>query len=147
MHPEYRQGGYVITTDPARFDLDAIHGYLTSCYWAEGIPRETVARSIEGSLCFAVLEGARQVGFARVITDQATYAYLADVFILEAHRGRGLSKWLMECILADARLQGLRRWSLVTRDAHGLYERFGFTPLKEPGRYMEKISKDVYKRG
>jgi GNAT superfamily N-acetyltransferase len=146
MHPQHRRNEYLITTDPARFDLDVVYRYLTTCYWAEGIPRDTVARSIEGSLCFAVFAGEAQVGFARVITDQATYAYLADVFILEGHRGQGLSKWLMECILADPRLQGLRRWSLVTRDAHGLYEQFGFTPLANPERYMEKIFKDVYKR-
>ena len=146
MHPEHRQGDFLISSDPARFDLDLIHDYLTNSYWAAGIPRETVERSIAGSLSFAVFDGARQVGFARVITDQATYAYLADVFILESHRGRGLSKWLMECILKDPRLQGLRRWSLVTRDAHGLYEQFGFTALENPVRYMEKIFKDVYKR-
>lgn len=151
MHVEHRQGDYLISTDPARFELDVIHGYLTNCYWARGIPLETVERSIEGSLCFAlffVAEGreARQVGFARVITDQATYAYLADVFILEEHRGRGLSRWMMECILAHPRLQGLRRWSLVTRDAHELYKRFGFTALENPQRYMEKMMKDVYKK-
>ena len=146
MHAEHRQGKYLITTDPGRFDLDVVHGYLTNCYWAEGISHETVQRSIEGSLCFGLFAGSRQVGFARVITDSATYAYLADVFILEGHHGRGLSKWMMECILAHPRLQGLRRWSLVTRDAHGLYEKFGFTPLHDPQRYMEKIFKDVYKK-
>jgi len=146
MHAEHRQGEYLITTDPARFDLDVIHGYLTACYWAEGIPRETVQRSIEGALCFGLFAGDKQVGFARVITDQATYAYLADVFILEPHRGRGLSKWMMQCILSDPRLQGLRRWSLVTRDAHGLYEQFGFTALENPQRYMERIFRDVYKK-
>lgn len=103
-------------------------------------------RAIEGAICFGLSAAGKQVGFARVITDRATYAYLADVFILEAHRGRGLSKWMMECILAHPELQGLRRWSLVTRDAHQLYEKFGFTPLRDPRRYMEKINKDVYKR-
>lgn len=147
MHAEHRQGEYVITTDPARFDFDVVHGYLTSCYWAEGIPRETVRRAIENSLCFALLAGEKHVGFARVITDHATYAYLADVFILEAHQGCGLGKWMMECILGDPRLQGLRRWSLVTRDAHGLYERFGFSALENPQRYMELMFKDVYKKG
>ena len=147
MHAEHQRGEYSITTDPASFNLDVVHGYLTNCYWAQGIPRETVERSIEGALCFALFAGKEQVGFARVITDRATYAYLADVFILEAHRGRGLAKWMMDCILGHPELQGLRRWSLVTRDAHGLYEQFGFTPLQEPQRYMEKIDRDVYKKG
>ena len=146
MHAEHLQGDYRITTDPAHFDIAMVHGYLTSCYWAEGIPRETVKRSIAGALCFGLFERDAQIGFARVITDYATYAYLADVFILEPHRGKGLSTWMMECILADSRLQGLRRWSLVTRDAHGLYEKFGFTALANPQRYMEKIIPNVYKR-
>jgi GNAT superfamily N-acetyltransferase len=146
MHAEHLQGDYRITTDPARFDIAMVHGYLTNCYWAEGIPRETVERSIAGALCFGLFARDAQIGFARVITDYATYAYLADVFILEPHRGKGLSAWMMECILADSRLQGLRRWSLVTRDAHGLYEKFGFTALANPQRYMEKIIPNVYKR-
>jgi GNAT superfamily N-acetyltransferase len=129
--------GIEISTDPARLDLDAIHAYLTRSYWAAGIPRDVVARSIAHSLCFGVYDGGGQVGFARVVTDRATYAYLADVYILESHRGRGLSLRLMEQVMVHPDLQGLRRWSLLTRDAHGLYRRFGFEPLARPERHME----------
>lgn len=131
-----------------------VHGFLTRSYWAAGIPREVVARSLAGSLCFGLYEEASagapaQVGFARAITDRATYAYLADVFVLESHRGRGLGVWLMECVMAHPDLQGLRRWSLVTRDAHGLYGKFGFVAPPVPERYMEKVDADAYhgKRG
>ena len=133
-----------IDSNPARLDMDVIHGYLTSSYWAKGISRELVERAVRNSLCFGVYDGDRQVGFARLVTDQATFAYLADVFILESHRGRGLSKKLMAQIAADPRLQGLRRWVLATRDAHGLYARFGFTPLANPQRFMELHNPDVY---
>ena len=141
---ECRRGELVVSTDPARLDLEVIHGFLTNCYWAEGIPREVVARSIEHSLCFGVYDGSAQIGFARVISDFATVAYLGDVFILESHRGRGLSKWLMECVVQHPALQGLRRWILLTRDAHGLYSHFGFKPLKSAERYMELHQPDVY---
>jgi GNAT superfamily N-acetyltransferase len=141
---EYRRNGVVVSTDRARLDLDVIHGFLTGCYWARGISRELVARSIENALCFGVYEEGKQIGFARVISDYATYAYLGDVFILEGYRGRGLSKWLMECIVQHPQLQGLRRWSLVTGDAHGLYTQFGFTPLAAPERWMEIHKADVY---
>jgi GNAT superfamily N-acetyltransferase len=141
---EYRRNGVVVSTDRARLDLDVIHGFLTGCYWARGISRELVARSIENALCFGVYEEGQQIGFARVISDYATYAYLGDVFILEGYRGRGLSKWLMECIVQHPQLQGLRRWSLVTGDAHGLYTQFGFTPLAAPERWMEIHKADVY---
>lgn len=145
---EFRRGEYVISTDPARLDLDVIHEFLTNCYWSQGIPREVVAKSVEHSLCFGIYhESGEQVGFARVISDFATIAYLGDVFVLEAHRGRGLSKWMMECITLHPALQGLRRWILVTRDAHGLYSQFGFTPLKSAGGYMELHRPDVYKLG
>jgi GNAT superfamily N-acetyltransferase len=142
---EYRRGEFVVTTDRARHDLDLIHKFLTNCYWAEGVPRDVVARSIENSLCFGVFAREKQVGFARVITDYATYAYLGDVFILEAHRGQGLSKFLMECIAHHPELQALHRWTLVTRDAHGLYEQFGFKPLAKPERFMELHMPDIYK--
>jgi GNAT superfamily N-acetyltransferase len=135
-----------ISTDPKRFDLGLIHSYLTSSYWAAGIPRDVVARSIENSLCFGVYEDGEQVGFARVITDRATFGYLADVFIVESHRGRGLSKRLMEAIVAHPELQNLRRWALITRDAHGLYEQFGFKPLPAPERWMEKHDPNVYRK-
>jgi len=140
------QADYSISTDSARFDVDLIFRFLTNCYWAEGIPRQVVEKSIENSLCFGVFDADQQVGFARVITDRATYAYVGDVFILESHRGAGLGKRLMQAIMDHPELQGLRRWSLVTRDAHGLYEQFGFTPLANPQRYMERHDPDVYRR-
>jgi len=138
------RGDLSISTDHELLDLDVIHSFLAGSYWAQGIPREVVARSIENSLCFGIYEEQRQVGFARVISDYATYAYIADVFVLESHRGRGLGKWMMECIMAHPPLQGLRRWGLATRDAHGLYEQFGFTALASPERHMERYNRSVY---
>jgi len=129
-----------ISTDPSRFDLDVIRGYLARSYWAAGIPRETVERSIAGSLCFGAFDGDRQTGFARVVTDRATFAYLADVFVLEEFRGRGVATRLMQAIVAHPELQNLRRWLLVTRDAHPLYEKFGFRPLEKPERHMERVA-------
>jgi GNAT superfamily N-acetyltransferase len=155
------RGEFTIDTDPARIDLDVVHGFLTACYWAKGIPREVVARSIAGSLNFGIYHdggmtdttgatGVRpageQVGFARVITDRATFAYVGDVFVLEPWRGRGLSKWLMECMTGHPELQGLRRWILATRDAHGLYRQFGFTEIAHPERWMHRWDTDVYVR-
>ncbi len=131
-------GAFRISTDRADFDLDAIHAYLSASYWAAGIPKETVARSIANALCFGVFDGDTQIGFARVITDRATFAYLGDVYILDPYQGRGLGTLLMQTITAHPDLQGLRRWSLVTRDAHRLYVRFGFHPLPDPIRYMER---------
>ena len=144
--PEHRKGKFVISTDKERIDLDIVHGFLTESYWASGIPREVVARSIKNSLCFGVYGDGKQVGFARVISDYATYAYIGDVFVLESYRGHGLGKWLMECVMRHPRLQGLRRWGLATSDAHGLYAKFGFTPLKTPDRHMELHDPGVYKR-
>jgi GNAT superfamily N-acetyltransferase len=142
---EYQRGEFVISTDRERLNLDAVHGFLTNCYWAKGIPREVVVRSIQHALCYGVYEdGGAQVGFARVVSDFATVAYVGDVFVLETHRGRGLGKWLMQCITQHPALQGLRRWILTTRDAHGLYSQFGFTPVKAPERYMELHRPDVY---
>jgi GNAT superfamily N-acetyltransferase len=142
---EFRRDEFVISTDPVRLDLDVIHEFLTNCYWAKGIPRDVVARSIEHALCFGIYDGSRaQVGFARVISDFATIAYLGDVFVLKSHRGRGLSKWMMECITQHPALQGLRRWILLTSDAHRLYAQFGFTALKSADRYMELHRPDVY---
>lgn len=143
----YHRGEFMITTDRTRLNQDLIHEFLFQSYWAEGIPPETVARSIRNSLCFGLLEGSRQIGFARVVTDYATFAYLADVFILEGYRGRGLAKFLMESIVKHPRLQGLRRWLLATRDAHSLYEKFGFIPLARPDRFMELHNPNVYKPG
>jgi GNAT superfamily N-acetyltransferase len=132
------QGEFRISTDPSDFDIPAIHAYLTSSYWAAGISATLVRRSIEHSLCFGVLAGDAQIGFARVITDRATFAYIGDVYILPAYQGHGLGKWLMTAIVGHPELQGLRRWSLVTRDAHGLYEQFGFRSLIAPQGYMER---------
>ncbi len=141
---ESRKGEFLVSTDRSRLDLNLIHHFLTGCYWAKGIPRKTVARSIEHSLCFGMYNADKQMAFARVISDYATYAYLGDVFVLDPYRGQGLGKWMMQCIMAHPWLQGLRRWSLLTRDAHMLYAQFGFTPLKAPERYMEIHNPRVY---
>ena len=141
---EYRRDEFTISTDRDRLDIDSIYRFLTNCYWAKGIPKEVVSRSIQHSLCFGIYNEGGQVGFARVISDFATFAYIGDVFVLERYRGRGLSKWLMRCIMDHPRLQGLRRWSLVTRDAHGLYSQFGFRPLASPDRWMELHDPEVY---
>jgi GNAT superfamily N-acetyltransferase len=138
MEHEWKRDRYTISTDRRRLDLAAIHGFLVRSYWAEGIPRAVVARSIEHSLCFGVYEDTLQIGFARVITDQAVVALLSDVFVLEPWRGCGLGKWLVETIVSVPELQGLRRWMLVTNDAHGLYRRVGFTPPANPERLMER---------
>lgn len=138
--------GYEISADPARLDLDVIHGFLSRSYWSPGIPRHTVERGLQHSLCFGIYDGGGQVGFARVVTDRATFAYLADVFVLEAHRGKGLSKCLMAAVRAHEDLQGLRRFLLATRDAHGLYRAFGFKDVAYPTRLMEIIDPDVYQR-
>lgn len=143
---EWTQGEFTVTCDPARQDLDVIHGFLSRSYWAKGIPRDTVARSLEGSVCFALLHRGTQVGFARVISDGATIAYLGDVFVLADYRGQGLSKWLMACVTSHPGLQGMRRWILATSDAHSLYEKFGFTPLKQPAAFMERHDPRVYAR-
>ncbi len=135
--------GYSISSD---VDVDAVHAYLTRSYWAEGIPRDVVERSIRGSLCFSVFHGKTQIGFARMVTDRATFAYLADVYVLEEHRGRGLSKRLMEAVFAHPELQGIRRFMLVTRDAHRLYAQYGFSSPAKPERYMERLDPDVYRR-
>ncbi len=141
---EYRRGSYRITTDPNQIDVDAVHAYVTQSYWARGISRETVAKSIRGSICFGLFYGPRQIGLGRVITDRATFAYLCDVYVLEGYRGRGLARWLMEVIVAHPELSGLRRFVLVTRSASGLYEKFGFTPLRWPEGYMEIVRPDIY---
>jgi len=141
-------GGYEISNDRERLDIDLIHRFLNQdSYWARGIPRPVVAESIRNSLCFGVYDGSgKQVGFARVVTDHAVIAYLADVFIVPEHRGRGVSKFLMGTILAHPRLQGLRRWMLATFDAHGLYQQFGYRPLANPEYWMEIADLDLYTR-
>jgi GNAT superfamily N-acetyltransferase len=145
-HHSWMRGEFEISTDPARIDLAMVQEFLAESYWARGVPREVVQRSIEHSLCFGIYCEARQVGFARAITDCATFAYLADVFVIEEYRKRGLSKWLMECIRSHPDLQRLRRWTLITRDAHQLYRQFGFTELANPERWMEIHDMDVYRR-
>lgn len=134
---QWQQEDYVITDNPDDLDLDTIHGFLRQTYWAQGIPRALVETAVANSLCFGLYHHGRQVGFARAVTDRATFAYLGDVFILPDHRGRGLAKWLVACILEHPQLQGLRRILLATSDAHGLYRGCGFSPLKEPGKFME----------
>jgi GNAT superfamily N-acetyltransferase len=138
---------YEISTDPARLDIDAIHAFLTQSYWSPGIPRATVARAIANSLCFGAFWQGQQVGFARVVTDKTTFAYLCDVYVLEAHRGHGLSKQLMVHVMQHPDLQGLRRMMLATRDAHGLYAQYGFTALSAPDRIMEVLKPNIYSSG
>jgi len=140
---------YRITDNKDEMDIDAIHDYLSSSYWAEGVPKSVVTKAIENSLCFAVLafdtnSEEKQVGFARLITDSATFAYLADVYILDEHRGKGLSKQMMQQIIAHPQLQGLRRMMLATRDAHGLYEQYGFKALTDQKMFMQLWTPDVY---
>lgn len=134
-----RRGGLLISTDPDLLDLGVVIDYLSNrSYWAQGRPPDVIRRSIANSLCFGLYESGQLAGFARVVTDQATFAWLCDVFILEPWRGRGLSKWLMECVVGHPALQGLRRIVLATRDAHELYRRYGFAPLTMPERFMER---------
>jgi GNAT superfamily N-acetyltransferase len=143
--------GFTVATDPSRLDVDAIHAFLTTSYWSEGIPRGIVERALRGSLCFGLYQGAeegeRQVGLARVVTDAATFAYLCDVYVLPELRGRGLGRWLMACVMEHPDLQGLRRFSLVTRDAHELYRPFGFTEIGNPDRHMEIVRPGLYRSG
>ncbi|HEY5079114.1 MAG TPA: GNAT family N-acetyltransferase [Opitutaceae bacterium] len=146
MPKKMSRSGYTISWDRAAQQADRIHAYLTRSYWCEGIPLSTVKRSIEGSLCIGVFTKGEQVGFARVITDSATFAYLCDVYVLEDHRGKGLATWMLEEILAYPALQGLRRFTLATRDAHALYARHGFKPLSRPESFMEIRRPDLYLR-
>ncbi len=132
--------GYAISTDKALIDFKAVYQYLSEdSYWAKGIPAERLEKAISNSMCFGIYKETVQAGFARVVTDQASFAYICDVFILPEHRGFGLSKWLMQTIVGHPDLHGLRRWSLATADAHGLYCQFGFTPLSKPENWMEKF--------
>ena len=142
----YLKGNYKISTDKSKLDIAVIHGFLSTSYWAEEIPVEIVQKAIENSLCFGVYDGERQIGFARVITDYATFGYLADVFIIESARGNGLSKWLMECILMHPQLQGLRNFCLMTQDAHTLYARYGFKNIPKPENFMAKKIDGIYKK-
>lgn len=136
---------FIISTDKLKLDVGLIHNYLAKeSYWAKNIPLAIVKKSIRGSFCFGLYQNSAQIGFARVVTDHATFAYLADVFILDGYRGKGLGKWLIEEIMSHADLQGLRRWLLATKDAHGLYAQFGFMPLDKPERIMGLKPFEVY---
>ena len=143
----WSNGEFEISTDKSRIDLAAVHEFISNdSYWAAGVPLETQRRAIEGSMVFGVYRGDEQIGFARVVSDGATFAWIADVYVLDEFRGRGLGKWLMGTIVGHPDLQGLRRWMLATRDAHGLYAQYGFTELHDPARFMERWDPDVYKR-
>lgn len=144
---EWIHNEYLISTDRSKIDVDAVHHFLTRSYWAEGIAKDVVERSINNSLCFGLYHRERLAGFARVVSDYATFAYLADVFIIPEERGRGLSKWLIKVIIEHPQLQGLRRFTLATRDAHDLYTKFGFNLLDKPERWMHRNDPDVYKKG
>jgi ribosomal protein S18 acetylase RimI-like enzyme len=141
---EYEQQGYRISTESEAMDLDAVHAYLARSYWAREIPKDLVAKAFRGSLCFGLFKDDCQIGFARVVTDRSTFAYLCDVYVLEDYRGRGLGVWLMDAVLAHPDLQALRRFVLATRDAHGLYERYGFSGLARPEIFMEINRPDMY---
>jgi GNAT superfamily N-acetyltransferase len=145
MFEEYHHDGFSVSTDPARLDLDAIHDFLArESYWASGRTRDIVERALAHSLCFGMYDGQRQIGFARVISDYATYAYIDDVYVLAEYRGRGLATWLLGCVLSHPSLQSVRRITLRSRDAQGLYGRFGFAPARFPDRYMERLAPDFY---
>nr|WP_294943844.1 GNAT family N-acetyltransferase [uncultured Mucilaginibacter sp.] len=133
----FLEKGYEISLDKTKLDFDVIYGYLTTTYWAKGMAVEKLKIALENSVCFGLYHNNAQVGLARIITDKATFAYLCDVFVLDAHRGIGLSKWMMQTILAHPDLLGLRRWSLATADAHGLYRQFGFVPINKPENWMQ----------
>jgi GNAT superfamily N-acetyltransferase len=140
-------GAYTVTDDPARLDVIAMHAYLRRAYWSQEIPVEVIERAVQASLCIAAYAANwAQVGLVRLISDYATFAYVCDVYVLEEHRGHGLSKAMMAMAVSHPKLQGLRRWTLVTLDAHGLYEQFGFKPLANPERFMERIVPDIYRR-
>jgi len=141
---ERSRGSLLVSTDRARLNVDLVYDVLGATYWAAGISRDVVERSIEGSIAFGLYDGDEQIGFARVISDLATYAYLSDVFIVEARRGERLGDWLIECILQHPQLQGLRRFALFTRDAASLYRRHGFNAPTGPSGYMEILNRDIY---
>lgn len=142
---EWNREEFVISTDPARLEIEVIHHFLvTESYWANTRTLAQTVRAIENSICFGLYGGGRQIGFARVVTDKTTFAYLGDVFVIDEFRGRGMSKWLMETIISHPELQGLRRWVLATRDAHELYRKYGFAQLRFPERWMERAAPDAY---
>ena len=136
---EARRGSLLISTDPSLLDLDAVCSFLSRAYWASDRPRERIEASLQHSLVFGVYDGSKQVGMARIVTDYATFAWLCDVFVDEAYRAQGIGKWLIATVVAHPELQGLKRMLLVTRDAHGLYKQYGFTPLANPDGWMERL--------
>ena len=140
---KWMQGAFTVTDRREDLDMEAIHGFLRRSYWAKGIPRSIVEKAADNSLCFGLYHGSVQIGFARAVTDRATFAYLADVFVVRPYRGRGLGRWLVSCVLSHPELQGLRRWMLATRDAHGLYEPAGFASLRNPDWFMEITAPDI----
>jgi len=143
---KWQQNENTITDERASLDMALIHDFLRSSYWAQAIPREIVTRALENSLCFGLFHNGKQIGFGRVVTDHATFAYLADVFVIDGYQGLGLGKWLISCVLDHPELQGLRRWLLATLDAQGLYQQHGFVPLRNPERFMEINDPDIYLR-
>ena len=143
---EWKQGEFTVTDRREDLDIGTIHSFLRESYWAKSIPRPIVEKAVENSLCFGLYHNSKQVGFGRAVSDRATFAYLADVFVVPAYRGRGLGKLLVSCILSHSELQGLRRWMLATLDAHGLYEQHGFVPLQKPEWFMETNDPEIYQR-
>ena len=146
MIQEWQRSEYSISTDVNQLDLTVIHQFLANTYWAKDIPFTVLQHSIQNSLVFGIYKDKQQIGFGRVITDYSTFAYIADVFVLESFRGEGLGKWLIETIISHPELRGLRRWLLVTKDAHELYQKVGFNEIKNPSRFMEIVDLDVYKK-
>ena len=143
----WQRGEFEISTDPARVDMATVHEFLSNqAYWSPGVPLDVMRRAVEGSIVFGLYHGNEQVGFARVVSDRATFAWVGDVFVLDTFRGQGLGKWLVHCIVEHPELQGLRRWMLATRDAHGLYKQVGFTELHDPTRFMERWDPEIYTR-
>ncbi|NIA67755.1 GNAT family N-acetyltransferase [Pelagibius litoralis] len=145
MPETWSKDGYEVSTDPDRLSLPVVHGFLRTAYWSQEIPRDTLERAVAGSLNFGLYRREEQIGYARVVTDKATFAWLCDVFVLEPSRGQGLGRWLVACVLAHPALQGLRRWMLATADAHSLYRDFGFEVPEDPGFLMARRVKDIYK--
>lgn len=140
---EFKRDLFVLSDDASKLNIDAICKFLSRAYWADKRPRDVIQKSIKHSLTFGVYHGEKQIGFARVVTDRAVFAYLCDVFIDEDYRGHALGKWMLECILSHPELQGLKRWCLVTKDAHGFYKQFGFTELNDPTKWMEILNPDL----
>ena len=143
---QWKNDNYLISTDKALLDFELIYQFISTSYWAKGIPKDTLEKALDGSLCFGLYDDCKQIGLSRMSTDNATFAYLADVFVLEEYRGKGLSKWMVECVLAHPSLQGLRRIMLATADAHGLYEKYGFTAINMPEMLMQIHRPDAYNK-